>query len=77
MRKIRRPMSVCRSLIISDDPEDLTLRQARLLGRADTVLSDAGIAKAIIDRARADAVRLDLADDPGDLTGLTVELRRA
>lgn len=63
--------------ITSDDPEELTLRQARLLGRADTVLSDAGIAKPIIDRARADAVRLNLDDDPGDLTGLTVELRRA
>ncbi len=62
--------------ITSDDPEDLTLRQARLLGRADTVISDGAIAKAIVDRVRADAVRLNLADDAGGLRGLTVELHR-
>jgi len=42
----------------SDDPDDLTLRQARLLGRADAVIADSGVAPHILDRARADAVRL-------------------
>ncbi len=64
-------------IITSDDPDDLTLRQARLLGRADCVLHDRGIAPAILDRARADAVRLELPYE-GDLPGgLVLTLRRA
>ncbi len=43
--------------LTSDDPEDLTLRQARLLGMADTLLHEADIPAAILDRARADAAR--------------------
>ncbi|MGB3165782.1 MAG: NAD(P)-dependent oxidoreductase [Alteraurantiacibacter sp.] len=42
----------------SDDPDDLTLRDARLLGTADTVMADADVPAAILARARADAVRL-------------------
>ena len=49
--------------IASDDPDDLTLRQARLLGTADCILFEPGIAPAILDRARADAVRLPLPHD--------------
>ena len=41
----------------SPDPEELTLRQARLLGEADTLLLDGDIPAAILARARADAVR--------------------
>ena len=41
----------------SDDPEDLTLRQARLLGSADAIVHDPAIPQAILDRARADALR--------------------
>jgi uroporphyrin-III C-methyltransferase/precorrin-2 dehydrogenase/sirohydrochlorin ferrochelatase len=63
--------------LASDDPEDLTLRQARLLGSADFVLFEPGIPAAILDRARADAVRRPLADDDTPRVGLTVELRRA
>ncbi|KLI63439.1 precorrin-2 dehydrogenase/sirohydrochlorin ferrochelatase family protein [Aurantiacibacter marinus] len=44
----------------SDDPEDLTLRQARLLGMADAVLADPRIPARIINRARADAARFEL-----------------
>ena len=59
----------------SDDPEDLTLRQARLLGEADTVIHDPTLPEAILVRARADAVRLALpADAPNQ--GLTVILHR-
>lgn len=63
-------------MLASHDPDDLTLRQARLLGEADTVLHESGIPVAILDRSRADAVRREL---PGDVptTGLTVILRRA
>lgn len=60
--------------LASNDPEDLTLRQARLMGRADTLLHDPRIAEEILVRARADAVRRELpADAPA--VGLTVILR--
>lgn len=60
----------------SDDPEDLTLREARLLGTADLILHDAHVPGAIIDRARADALRrvIDRASADAE-DGLTVVLR--
>ena len=45
--------------LTSGDPDDLTLRQARLLGTADAVIAGAGVPPQILDRARADAVRLE------------------
>ncbi len=62
--------------LASDDPEDLTLRQARALGMADAVLHEDGISAAILVRARADAVRRTLPAEAPE-TGLTVILRRA
>ena len=60
----------------SDDPEDLTIRQSRLLGSADAVIADPAIPAAILDRARADAQRLSLSY-PGPLpSGLVVILQR-
>ncbi|MCB5423990.1 siroheme synthase [Altererythrobacter sp. CC-YST694] len=59
----------------SADPDDLTLREARLLGSADVLLAEPGVPQAILERARADALRrlLPCEDDlPG---GLVVELR--
>ena len=41
----------------SNDPDDLTLKQARLLGEADAVCADAEILPEIMGRARADAAR--------------------
>jgi len=64
-------------IVRSDDPDDLTLRQARLLGRADCVVFEAGIAPAILDRARSDAIRLALPHDGPLPLGLTIRLRRA
>lgn len=43
--------------LTSADPEDLTLRQARLLGEADVLLLDGDVPPAILARARADAER--------------------
>lgn len=43
--------------IASIGPEDLTLKQARMLGEADVVCADEGIPTALLARARADAVR--------------------
>jgi uroporphyrin-III C-methyltransferase/precorrin-2 dehydrogenase/sirohydrochlorin ferrochelatase len=47
----------------STDPDELTLRAARLLGEADHVYHHPGIPGAILNRARADAVRI-AADTP-------------
>lgn len=62
--------------IRGDDPDDLTLRQARLLGSADAVLFEPSIAAAILDRARADAVRRELPHDGALPAGLVLLLRR-
>lgn len=43
----------------SHDPEDLTLRQARMLGEADAVCSQGPVAREILARARADAMRIE------------------
>lgn len=44
-------------ILTSADPEELTLRQARLLGEADVLLLDGDVPAAILARARADADR--------------------
>jgi uroporphyrin-III C-methyltransferase/precorrin-2 dehydrogenase/sirohydrochlorin ferrochelatase len=61
----------------SDDPDDLSLREARLLGRADRVYHRRDIPSAILARARADAVRI-AADGPPetDEPGLILWLER-
>ncbi len=60
--------------LTSNDPEDLTLRTARLLGQADAVIYDPTIAPAILSRARADALRVPLgAAEPEG--GIVVVLR--
>ncbi|MCW0198583.1 siroheme synthase [Sphingopyxis sp.] len=50
-------------VLTSADPDELTLRAARLLGEADHIFHPAGTPAAILNRARADAVR-HLADAP-------------
>ncbi|MEO5705403.1 MAG: NAD(P)-dependent oxidoreductase [Alteraurantiacibacter sp.] len=62
-------------VLTSHDPEDLTLRAARLLGSADVVLHDPSVPQAILARARADARRIALPCDDRDLTGLVVTVR--
>lgn len=62
--------------LTSGDPEDLTLRQARMLGVADTILHDPGVPSALLARARADAMRRPLPCDP-PTKGLTIVLRLA
>lgn len=62
--------------LTSDDPEDLTLRQARLLGSADWVLHDAAIPPVILARARADARRRVLPCAVPEGAGLVVLLQR-
>jgi uroporphyrin-III C-methyltransferase/precorrin-2 dehydrogenase/sirohydrochlorin ferrochelatase len=64
--------------LASNDPDDLTLRTARLLGTADAVAFEAGVARAILGRARADAVQVAIAPQaavPKGLSGTIVILR--
>jgi uroporphyrin-III C-methyltransferase/precorrin-2 dehydrogenase/sirohydrochlorin ferrochelatase len=58
----------------SDDPDDLTVRDARTLGQADRVIHASNVPEAILSRARADAVRIALSDEQGppDAPGLTI-----
>ena len=60
----------------SDDPDDLTLREARLLGTADVIRHALDVPPAILIRARADAERRPL-DDARLTPGLTVIVWRA
>ena len=64
--------------VASDDPDDLTLRQARWLGTADLVLHDPAVSTAILNRARADAVRRTLIAGEGAIAqpGIVVIIRR-
>lgn len=55
-------------VLTSDDPDDLTLRQARALGTADIVRHESAVSPAILARARADAVRRPI-DAPGEDEG--------
>lgn len=61
----------------SGDPDDLTLREARVLGSVDVLVHEKGVPAAILDRARADAVRLAIAkgEPPPERTGLIAILR--
>jgi uroporphyrin-III C-methyltransferase/precorrin-2 dehydrogenase/sirohydrochlorin ferrochelatase len=61
--------------LASPDADDLTLRQARLLGQADLVYHRPDVPSAILDRARADAQRIACdrtPDNPG--SGLALDL---
>lgn len=64
-------------LLASDDPDQLTLEQARLLGQADCIVHSSDVSAEIVARGRADAVRLagDMPPDPLP-DGLTVQLVR-
>ena len=66
--------------LASPDPDDLTLRQARLLGQADRIFHRPDVPAAILDRARADAVRVACAcppDSPGPGFSLDISMERA
>lgn len=51
--------------LTSPDPEDLTLRQARLLGQADRLVIEGDVPPAILARARADAERIVMPQKSG------------
>lgn len=64
--------------LASADPDDLSLRAARLLGEADLILHDPAVPPEILARARADAVRRIIGTEGAagqEVAGLTVILR--
>jgi uroporphyrin-III C-methyltransferase/precorrin-2 dehydrogenase/sirohydrochlorin ferrochelatase len=72
------PGAVVEIRLRSPDPEDLTLREARLLGSADVLAHDPGVPAAVLDRSRADAARVALArGEPAPAPGGLVVVLRA
>ena len=61
----------------SGDADELTLREARLLGTADAVMHDPEVPETILVRARADAVRLPVGAAQPERALLVVVLRAA
>jgi uroporphyrin-III C-methyltransferase / precorrin-2 dehydrogenase / sirohydrochlorin ferrochelatase len=55
----KRPNGFVELTLTSPDPDDLTLRQARLLGQADHIFFGPDVPTIIVNRARADATRND------------------
>ena len=53
--------------LVSDDPDDLSLRQLRLLSQADTIFHAPTAPAAVLDRARRDAARVPCAAPPAEL----------
>jgi uroporphyrin-III C-methyltransferase/precorrin-2 dehydrogenase/sirohydrochlorin ferrochelatase len=53
--------------LVSDDPDELTVRQLRTLNQADTIFHAPGLPPALLDRARRDAVRIVVAAPPETL----------
>ena len=49
----------------SDDPDDLTLREARWLGEADQVVVEGAVPQQVLGRLRADADRVQVASGSG------------
>ncbi len=63
-RAITEPNHITHITLTSPDPDDLTLRTARLLSAADCVCHTSDVPAAILARARADAVPLECAEAP-------------
>lgn len=62
-------------VLASPDPDELTLRQARALAQADRVYHHRHVPEAILERARADAVRIACESAPAEPgPGLSVYL---
>lgn len=64
------------TMVVNDDPDLLTLRDARLLALADRIHHTPDVASAILDRARADAVRIEAPLPEATEPGLTLWVER-
>jgi uroporphyrin-III C-methyltransferase / precorrin-2 dehydrogenase / sirohydrochlorin ferrochelatase len=75
--EVQRPNGLVSIDLTSTDPDELTLRQARLLGQADHIFHRRNVSDSILNRARADAVRhVGEPPDPPP-PGLVLHLRLA
>jgi uroporphyrin-III C-methyltransferase / precorrin-2 dehydrogenase / sirohydrochlorin ferrochelatase len=76
----KRPDGVIELNLTSSEPDDLTLRQARLLGQADHIFFGPDIPIAIVNRARADATRnegsVPVSPPPGLVLALYLDGRK-
>ncbi|MEN3747332.1 NAD(P)-dependent oxidoreductase [Sphingomonas sp. HF-S3] len=73
--EVVRGSELVRIRLRSDDPDDLTLRDARALARADRIYHRGAVPTAILDRARADAARIACDAPPADPgAGLSVDV---
>lgn len=64
-------LSHCHNITLrTNDPDDLTLREARLLGQADAVYHTQDVPEDILERARADAPRVCCAEPPMHKSGV-------
>jgi uroporphyrin-III C-methyltransferase/precorrin-2 dehydrogenase/sirohydrochlorin ferrochelatase len=71
-------LGLIRLTFSSTDPDDLTLRQARLLGQADRIYHRPDVPAALLDRARADAARISCGQVPADTgSGLSLDIGMA
>jgi uroporphyrin-III C-methyltransferase / precorrin-2 dehydrogenase / sirohydrochlorin ferrochelatase len=70
-----QPSRVIEIPLLSNDPDDLTLLTARLLGQADHVYHDTSVPAAVLNRARADAARHVGAPPLNAPEGLSLYLR--
>lgn len=69
---------LCLEIVLrSHDPEELTLREARLLGSVDTLVYERTVPDLVLNRARADAVRIVIAPNGvvPNQAGLQIVLR--
>lgn len=64
-------------VLISADPDDLTVKQSRWLASADLIVHSADTPAAILARGRADAARQVGDAVPSDAAGLTLVIRMA
>ena len=72
------PASRCEKIVLrSADPDDLTLREARLLALADRLYHAPSVPPAILARARADAERIAGRAPATPLPGLAIEVVQA
>ncbi len=62
-------------ILRSADPDEMTLREARLLGKADHIWHDADMPMVLLNRARADAVRYQGAPPDSLPKGLALHVR--
>jgi uroporphyrin-III C-methyltransferase/precorrin-2 dehydrogenase/sirohydrochlorin ferrochelatase len=69
-----QPGELVRIRLRSADPDELTLREARMLSQADLVTHRPDVPRAILDRARADAERRECGVPLLGQPGLTVDV---